>query len=116
MGKIKVLVICAKGLNRSKYLASYLKKEGYSTRYGGVESYDKEPGKAPNQIKKEDIEWTDIIIITRKRLKEILKDLFEIKDKKILVFNIPDLTSSGKFEKTEELLRKAIKPYLPLKK
>lgn len=34
--KLKVLCICTMGLNRSKYLAEYLKGKGYETRYGGV--------------------------------------------------------------------------------
>jgi tRNA 2-selenouridine synthase SelU len=37
--KTKVLCVCARGRNRSKYLAKYLRRGGYSTRAGGVEPF-----------------------------------------------------------------------------
>ncbi|MFW6233108.1 MAG: hypothetical protein ACOC3Z_00425 [Nanoarchaeota archaeon] len=116
MKKPNVLCICAKGMNRSRYLSEYLKELKYKTKYGGVEGYKKELGKAPNQITQKEINWSDLIIITRKRLESIFKKLFNIKDKRILVFDIPDLTEYGESNKTKEILKKTIKPYLPLKK
>jgi predicted protein tyrosine phosphatase len=114
MVKEKLLCVCAKGQNRSRYLAEYLNKEGYDTRYGGVEGYDKTPGQAPNQLKQEDVDWAEIIIIVRERLKAIFEKQFETNEKRIIVLDISDLTGEGKGETTKESLRKAIKPYLPL--
>ncbi len=111
--KTKVLTICAKGMNRSRYLAEYLKNLGYQTRYGGVESYEKIPGEAPNQVQQKDVDWADVIIITRKRLKPIFESLFKTK-KRILLLDIPDLTHIGKSKETREILEKEIKHYLPL--
>ncbi|MGD9276798.1 MAG: hypothetical protein PVJ67_06525 [Candidatus Pacearchaeota archaeon] len=113
--KQKILCICAKGQNRSRYLSEYLKSLGYESRFGGVEGYDKTPGKAPNPVEQKDVDWADLIIITRKRLEAIFNQLFKT-NKKILVFDVPDLTPSGKFDKTEDMLRKVIEPHLPFEK
>jgi predicted protein tyrosine phosphatase len=130
--KLKVLCACAKGLNRSPYMARYLKRKGYSTRYGGVENA---PGvksrRKPKLIIKEDVEWADIIVIVRKRLVSLFKRKFRPKGKKVIVLDVTDskrlipkefarlrLIHFKEFDKkwTYPQLRKAIKPYLPLKK
>lgn len=127
----KVLVVCAKGLNRSPYLASYLKDKGYKTRFGGVENFPGEKSKrTPKLISQEDVNWADVIIIVRERLTPLFKKKFKNKDKKIIVINVTDLKRfvPRKFAKLKEenwkefdkkwtypQLRKAIKPYLPLK-
>lgn len=87
--KLKVLCVCTMGLNRSKYLAEYLREKGYDTKYGGVGPcrIDPEP---KNPIKKEDIEWADIIITARKKHKPILNNNFGVKDKKIICLDITD--------------------------
>jgi predicted kinase/predicted protein tyrosine phosphatase len=126
--KLKVLCICAVGVNRSKYLAEYLEKKGYLTKYGGVD-YRKEYNYNP--LKQKDVDWADIIIITRKRLKSIFKKEYNSKGKKIITLDvtdskrlIPDELSYLRELEHEEFqnkwtrpqLRKAIKPYLPLSK
>ena len=127
--KIKVLVGCSKGLNRSKYLAEYLRRKGYSTRFGGVEGFD-DPKMEWNPITQKLIDWSDIVIVVRKRLREVLRKKFKIKSKKIVVVDVTDskrlipeelshlrdldyLTFQKKW--TRPQLRKAIKPHLPLK-
>ena len=128
--KPKILVICAKGLNRSKYLASYLRRKGYPTKYGGIEPFE-EPERKWNPISQKKIDWADIIIIVRKRLHKLLRKKFKAKYKKIIVLDITDsprlipkeFSNLKKkldykaFQKrwTYPQLRKAIKPYLPLK-
>jgi predicted protein tyrosine phosphatase len=102
----KVLCVCAKGLSRSKYLASYLRNKGYSTRWGGVEGMNKR-GKAPNHLTQEDIEWADLVIITRKRIRPKFDKQFKNRKNKIQLDVVDDGTMRAN-------MRKAIKPYLPL--
>lgn len=121
--KKRILCICAQGLNRSKYLAKYLRNKGYSTRFGGIKR------DSPKSVKKEDIEWADIIIITRKRLRSIFKRKYKNIKKKIIVIDVTDSKRliSKEFSYLKKLnyevfqkkwtrpqLRKAIKKYLPL--
>ncbi len=130
MVKIKVLCICAKGMNRSKYLAGYLKKKGYSTKYGGVEPYEK-PEYKWNPVSQDKIDWADIIIVVRKRVAQTFKKKFKIKGKKLIAFDVTDSARliPKKFASLKKLdyktfqkkwtypqLRKAIKSYLPFKK
>lgn len=129
MGKRKrVLVVCSMGLNRSKYLAFYLKNKGYNIRYGGI-GFGRINEKAHNPFNQKDIDWTDVIIVVRKKHKPLLKKHYKIKNKKIIVLDVTDSRRIiGKkypelnnldfetFQKrwTRPQLRKAIKPYLPL--
>jgi hypothetical protein len=135
--KPKVLAVCTMGLNRSKYLASYLRNKGYRTKYGGIGD-----GKIPklilrNPFNQEDVDWADVIIVVRKKHKPLLKEHYNIKGKKIIVFDVtgslgvlikkfPEIINKNpslkkmdrvEFNKkwTYPQLRKAIKPYLPLK-
>jgi predicted protein tyrosine phosphatase len=127
--KIKVLAVCSKGLNRSKYLAEYLGRKGYKTRYGGAEGFE-DPNMKWNPISQEDVDWADIIITVRKRLKDVLQNKFNIGKNKFIEINvtdskrlIPEALAHLKeldyisFQKkwTYPQLRKAIKPFLPLK-
>lgn len=129
MMKPNVLVVCAKGLNRSKYLSGYLFDKGYNTRYGGIESFIQNGKDYANYLTKDDIKWADIIIVVRERLLKILKKRFNLSRKKVISFDITDskrlisekypMSKRWKKDKmnkkiTYPLLRKAIKPYLPL--
>jgi predicted protein tyrosine phosphatase len=128
MKKLKVLTICFMGRNRSKYLAGYLRRKGYSTRYGGLE-YHEWKGITTKFVKEKDIEWADVIIIVRKRLKAVFDQKFGKVNKNIIILDVSDrkelvpkeffhLTKldDKEFNKkwTYPNLRKAIKPYLPL--
>lgn len=124
----KILCICAKGLNRSKYLALYLRRKGYKTRYGGLEPYEENPNWNWNSTNQKDIDWADTIIIVRKRLENVLKKKFKVsKTKKIIVLDVTDSKRllPKEFSKLKKLdyhefqkkwtypqLRKAIKRYL----
>ncbi len=136
----KILCVCTAGLNRSKYLASYLKKKGYETRYGGagvsksrIKSWlnRRKFGFTDNPLIKEDVKWADIIIVVRPKHEHILKKKFKINDKKIIVLDVSDSQKraiekdkkyakmdSKQFQKiwTYPKLRQAIKPYLSLRK
>ena len=119
----KVLCVCSQGMNRSRYLAGYLRNKGYNTRYGGASI------EAPNPINQKDIGWADVIIVVRKRLVPIMKERFHVKNKKLIVFNVTDSPLSLFFERkmlkfmdyldfqkkwTYPQLRKSIEKHLPL--
>nr|MBD3312186.1 hypothetical protein [archaeon] len=116
----KVLCVCAKGQNRNYYLANYLRDKGYWTRRGGVEEGANPP------ITKSDVGWADVIVIVRERLVPLVKDKFDIRDKKLVVINVTDskrlvpkkyqeLSFRELNEKwTYPWLRKAINKHLPL--
>lgn len=126
MSKLKVLCICAKGANRSKYLAGYLETLGYETKYGGIDPDTPDP--VVKYATQEDVNWADIIIIVRERLLGIFKNKYNF-EKRIIVLDVSDKKSElpeelkhlenleyNKFQEawTYPNLRNAIKPYLPL--
>jgi len=128
--KPKILCVCTMGTNRSKYLAGYLKRKGYLTRYGGL-GHSKLNLSAQNPLKNQDISWADIIITARKRHGDILKKKYNLKEKKIIILDVMDFQKKvceihpefknldGKiFQRkwTYSQLRKSIKPFLPLTK
>ncbi len=130
--KLKVLCLCAKGRNRSWYLADYLNQRGYLTRFGGIDDGDGNPKYAIiKPITQKDVNWADIIILVRKRLTDIFNRKFKNNDKRMIVLDVSDQKAMlpSEFAHLKELddldfqitwtypqLREAIKPYLPLKK
>ena len=124
---MKVLCICARGMNRSRYLAKYLRGKGYSTKWGGVEPFEKTEWKW-NPVSQDKVDWAEVIIIVRKRVGKLFKNKFKTKGKKVIVFDVSDSQrlapeefrnlSFDEFQKkwTRPQLRKAIKPFLPLGK
>lgn len=84
-----ILCVCTMGRNRSKYLAEYLEKKGYNTKYGGVGPcrWDPEP---ENPIKLEDLVWADLIIAVQKKHKIVLLNDYHVKENKILNLEVSD--------------------------
>ena len=128
MRKQKILCICARGMNRSQYLARYLRRKGYSTTAGGVEPFEN-PEYKWNPVSQKKIDWADHIIVVRKRLLPILRSKFKTKGKKLIKLDVTDSKRliPEEFQELRDLnhkefnrkwtypnLRKAIKPYLPL--
>ncbi len=128
--KMKILCVCTMGENRSKYLAEYLSEKGHETRYGGVGPcrIDPEP---TNPVKKEDVEWAEIIVTARKKHKPILIEKYGAKGKKIICLDVTDSRKAmgeiyPEFKKIERdefnrkwtypQLKKAIEKYLPFEK
>ena len=88
--KTKILSVCAMGANRSKYIANYLRKKGYSTRYGGVKD------EAINPLEFKHVEWAEIIVFAREKHKKDFENKYGKKyysGKKIYVLEVRD---SGK--------------------
>lgn len=130
----KILCICDLGRNRSRYLASYLKKKGYLTRFGGIKiaknelSKINENGYYPKQLLQNDIKWCDVIILVRRGLRKTLVNKFK-PEKKIILLQVSDnqsyvgrkypaikKLSYREFQKkwVEPQLEKAIQRYFPL--
>ena len=78
--KTKILCVCAKGMNRSRYLAKYLRGKGYSTTHGGIEPF-KNPEWKWNPLTQKKIDWADFIIVVRERLVGDLKKKFKIDER-----------------------------------
>ncbi|AJF62838.1 MAG: hypothetical protein QT11_C0001G0697 [archaeon GW2011_AR20] len=81
----KILCICLEGRNRSRYLAKYLKRKGYSTNFGGVKEGAEKP------VLQKDIDNADLIICARNYIKGILEERYNIKNKKFIVLNVSDV-------------------------
>lgn len=128
--KPKVFCVCTMGLNRSKWVANYLKEKGYETRYGGVGPCRVDPEPA-NSARKEDLEWADIIITARNKHITIIENDFGIKGKKIIALEVSDSRkraaetddkfkqiSQEEFNKvwTYPKLKEALEEHLPLEK
>jgi predicted protein tyrosine phosphatase len=118
------------GLNRSKWVANYLKEKGYETRYGGIGpcKFDSEPA---NPVDPKDLEWADIIIAARGKHEVVLKEKYRIKNKKIIVLEVSDSRykaylknpawkeiSQEDYNKiwTYPKLKEALEPHVPLEK
>ncbi len=125
----RVLLVCSMGLNRSKYLAAYLKNKGHPTRFGGI-GFGRIHKEAHNPFKQEDIDWADIIITARKRHRPLIKKKFKLHGEKIIVLDVTDSRriigeqhpefrglEFAEFQRkwTRPQLRKSLRPYLPLK-
>ncbi len=129
VNKLNVLALCSAGKNRSKYLAEYLRRQGYSTKFRGLEP-EKYPNTKINGVKQKDVDWADVIITVRPRLKQVVKKKFKTGKRKIIGLDVSDSKRllPKEFSHLKELdyisfqkkwtrprLRKAIKPHMPFK-
>jgi len=127
--KLKVLAVCSAGKNRSKYLAEYLRRQGYSTKFRGLEP-EKYPHIKINAVQQKEVDWADVIITVRHRLKQMVKKKFKTGKKKIIGLDVSDSLRllPKEFSHLKELdyisfqkkwtrpqLRKALKLHMPFK-
>lgn len=96
----RVLCLCSAGMLRSPTAANVLHQEyGYNTRAAGVtEEYALVP------VDDVLFAWADEIVCVEKAIQIALADKFNIKDKRVVVLNIPD-----NFEWNDPNLRDLIK-------
>jgi len=117
--KKKVLCVCHYGKNRSTFLAEFLTKKGYDTKFGGIS------GKEGNLIKQKDVDWADVIVVVRDVLKGMFLEKFSVGDQKVIALEVIDNPKSLKcnsdfvWAEYQELhtypeLKKQIKEFLPL--
>ena len=81
---MKILCVCTQGQNRSKYLAYYLKKKGYETDYGGVDIL------GANPLRNSQVEWAEVIICVREKIKKLFLMEFDPEDKPVYNLEILD--------------------------
>ncbi len=83
---MKVLSVCSRGVNRSRYLAEYLREKGYETDFCGVAEG------AERECTGEKIEWADLIICTTPKHLRLLLEKFHIR-KPVIVLRIRDVSA-----------------------
>ncbi len=95
---MNILIVCTQGQNRSKYLAEYLKKKGYSADYGGIKP------DGFNPLSQEKVDWADIIVTVREHIKDKFLDRFEIEGKEVIHLEVLD--NPKRFSKEAQELAK----------
>ena len=109
---MQVLCLCMNGLNRSKYLAEYLQRQGYQSEYGGVGSKAKHPA---NQ---KAIDIADVVIavhpIVTRFLNQSLTGLVN-NAKRYIELKVPDVVPPDRdMDKVRSDLEEQINRHLPL--
>jgi len=118
-----ILIICNWGKNRSGYLASYLKKKGYKTKFGGIYP------ESENPITQETVDQGNVLIFIQPQTKKDFLEKFKVSSQKIITLDVEDRVSvlmPDKEEWTDEEwlqfqkervypeLEKQMEQYLPL--
>ena len=85
MKKKKILIVCSAGKNRSRYVANYLRRKGYSTRFGGVKESE-----IINPVNPKYIEWADLIIFAQEKQKKWFVEKFGDFKKNYLILDVRD--------------------------
>jgi hypothetical protein len=80
---MKILVLCMFGMNRSKYLAEYLKGKGFETDYDGVNNENWE-------AVQEKINWSDTVITVSHDTHEKARMDFDFVGKKVYTLDVED--------------------------
>jgi hypothetical protein len=71
------------GINRSKYLAEYLKGKGFETDYDGVNNENKE------EVQKK-VNWADIVITVSHDIHERALEDFDFAGKRVYALDVDD--------------------------
>lgn len=80
---MKVLVLCAYGQNRSRYVAKYLSEKGYETDFDGVQNSDRDAVQAK-------IDAADVIITVSADVHAGLVHNFNLDDKRVIEIDVDD--------------------------
>ena len=81
---MRILIFCHYGMNRSRYLAEYLVEKGYEgVEFAGV----KDPDHRKIQSA---IDRADIIITVSKHVCQILRDQYQLKDRRMIELQVED--------------------------
>ena len=90
---MKILVLCAYGRNRSRYVANYLSEKGYVTNYDGVLNDE-------SDIVQKKINEADVIVTVNKDVRDLLAGKFNCGGKRIIEIDVDDrpevVLSTGK--------------------
>jgi len=80
---MKVLILCAHGKNRSRYLKQYLADKGYDSESAGVINDSAE------DVQKK-IAAADVVVTVHDVVREQLSGLFDLSDKRIIDIDVED--------------------------
>ena len=80
---MKILILCAHGKNRSRYLAEYLATKGFETDFDGVKNESKEAVQAK-------IAWADTVIAVTREIHETALADFDFIGKKVFSLDVDD--------------------------
>jgi predicted protein tyrosine phosphatase len=80
---MKILVLCAHGKNRSRYLAEYLSQKGYDAEAAGVDQVDKE-----DVVRK--INAADVVVSVNRSVRERLFKNFDLTGKRHIELEVED--------------------------
>lgn len=74
---MRVLCICAQGMNRSRFLAEHLHRQGYETDFAGIGAW------TMNRVTQGRIDWADVIVVARPQFAQALTQEFSV-EKRII--------------------------------
>jgi len=80
---MKILVLCAYGRNRSRYVANYLSEKGYDTDFDGVLNGD-------SDIVQKKINDADVLITVSQKVHDHLVKQFNFKGKRVIEIDVED--------------------------
>ncbi len=80
---MKILVLCAYGQNRSRYLAGYLSTKGHETDFDGVKNENKD-------AVQEKIDWSDMVIAVTRDIHDAAQADFDLEGKKVFALDVDD--------------------------
>ena len=92
---MKILAVCYMGMNRSKYLAEYLRGKGYECDYAGILPETK------NLVSQERVDGADVLIFIQPRIQEKFLWEFKTKGQRIITLDVEDRVCVLRPENTE---------------
>lgn len=120
---MNILVVCYFGKNRSKYLANYLEKKGYTVKFGGIVE------ETNNRITQGSVDSANVIIFVETRVEKSFLKRYKLGQQRAIVLDVDDrveILAPDKKEVTPEEwaqlqekmvypeLERQIEKYLPL--
>ena len=84
MSFMKILVVCYMGMNRSRYLADFLREKGCDADCAGILTETK------NQVTQERVDQSDMLVFVLPRIKEKFLDRFSVDTQRIITLDVED--------------------------
>ncbi len=99
------LFVCRANLQRSPTAEQLFKNSKHNAKSPGISPL------ADTQLTEKAVKWADIIFVMEKYMKDFIFRNFEVKNKKIIVLNIPDIYVRNDLKLIKKL-KKKLKKYL----
>jgi predicted protein tyrosine phosphatase len=81
---MNILAICNWGNNRSRYIATYLERKGYATRFGGLDE------KSHTRITQADVNWSNVLIFVQPQIQRLFLKRFRVNNQRIISLDVED--------------------------